>query len=696
MKKRVTIKSNTFVLLIVAFCLLAAIAKVIYVAVAPKIDGVDLKKFASNRNTKTKVLYASRGTIFDSNGEALALSVNSYKLLAYLSPSRTTNENNPKHVVDKEYTAKMIAPIIGEDESKILEYLNKDVYQTEFGKKGRNLTESVKSKIEELNLPGITFIEGTQRYYKMSDFASYIIGYAKTSDEGEIKGELGIESYFDEELSGKNGSLKYESDAKGHKLPNAQEVKVEAENGQDIYLTLDSNIQLITENAIKGLEENYNFEFAIMSVMDAKTGAIVASATSPSYNPNKLSTLKSYLNPLVSYTFEPGSTMKTFAWASAIEEGIYDGNKLYESGQIPVADVVIKDFNKVGWGKISYDTGYAYSSNVAATKLALELGITKLTNYYEKFGFGKKTGIELSGEVKGELDITYKSELASASFGQGMTVTPIQLLQAYTSIVNDGVMLKPYIVKKIVNKEGKVSYERKPEEIGTVMKKETAQKMRELMHKVNYEGLSKSWQPSTVNMMIKTGTSQIAVAGGYMKGDYNSIYSVAGIFPEEEPKYIIYVAVSKIEGTQKAVANMTTKAVDEIAAYADLTSKKEETIKDSTIIVDNYISSSTESAQIDLMKNNVNAIVIGNGKYIINQFPQKGSKIVGGSKVFLLTNTYEFLMPNMSGWSLSEVRTYFKLTGLNFSYNGFGYVCNQSVGEGTPLSSDMIVNLELS
>ena len=112
--------------------------------------------------------------------------------------------------------------------------------------------------------------------------------------------------------------------------------------------------------------------------------------------------------------------------------------------------------------------------------------------------------------------------------------------------------------------------------------------------------------------------------------------------------------------------------------------------------MDNYISSSTESAQIDLMKNNVNAIVIGNGKYIINQFPQKGSKIVGGSKVFLLTNTYEFLMPNMSGWSLSEVRTYFKLTGLNFSYNGFGYVCNQRGGEGTPLSSDMIVNLELS
>ena len=696
MQRRKKVSSTLIIIIVVGILLLAAIAKLFYVALSPNVDGINLKKFAENRNTKIKTLYASRGTIFDNSGEALAISVNSYTLIAYLSDKRTTDVNRPMHVVDKERTAEELSKIIALDKDKILEYLNKDAYQVEFGSAGKGLTEGVKKQIEELELPGIDFIEGSQRYYKMGNFASYIIGYAKTSEDGEINGELGIESYYNDILKGKDGSITYESDIYGYQLPSRPSVTVEAESGSDIYLTIDSNVQIKAENAIKDLESNYKTDWAMMMVMDAKTGAVVASATSPSYNPNDLNTLSSYVNPLVSQTFEPGSTMKTFSWASAIEDGFYDGSATYKSGSIEVADAVISDFNKVGWGVINYDTGYAYSSNVAATKLALELGTKKLSEYYDKFGFGKKTGIELSGELAGDLEFKYKSELATASFGQGITVTPIQLLQGYTAIVNDGIVLKPYIVDKIVDANGKVTYAGQRKEVGRAISSETAKKMQQLMHNVNYEGLAKMWQPKTVSMMIKTGTSQLASpSGGYLEGEHDIIYSLMGIFPEDNPKYIIYVAAQRLIGSQRVIADMVTKTVDDIAAYAKITENQKEDTKSKIFVIDNYKSKKVEEAQ-NILSDKVKSIVIGKGEYIKSQYPTKGSHIAQNSKVFLITNNNEYEMIDLTGWSISDVRTYCNLTGLKLEYTGYGYVTTQNIAPGTAFKKkdNLIVNLE--
>ncbi|MBQ6841055.1 MAG: penicillin-binding protein [Bacilli bacterium] len=698
MKKRVTVKSSMYVLLIVAFFLCAAIVKLLYVAVASDVDGVNLKEFAASRNTKTKTLYASRGTIYDASGEALALSVNSYTLIAYLSDSRTTDMNNPKHVVDKEYTAKMLAPILEMEESKILEYLNyENRYQVEFGSKGKNLTEIVKKQIDDLELPGIDFIESTQRYYKMGNFASYIIGYAKTNDSGEIVGELGLESYFNKELSGQDGFVTYQSDAYGYQLPYVPSVTEEAKSGSDIHLTIDSSIQLIAENAIHNLEDSHDFDFAIMTVMDAKTGAIVASATSPNYNPNDLNTLTSYLNPLVSYTYEPGSTMKIFSWAAAMEEGYYKGEEKYLSGCVEVADVKICDHIKKGWGNITYDYGFAMSSNTGATNLALNenMGGQKLYNYYRKFGFGEKTGIELSGELKGDLSFKYKSEIATASFGQGVTITPVQMLQALTAIANDGVMLKPYIVSKIVDGSGNVTYEGGKTIAGKVMESATAQKMRQLMYNANYDGLSKIWQPDTVTMIAKTGTAQIpSPNGGYLDGQYDNIYSVAGIFPEEDPEYIIYVAVKRIVGSQRNVADMTTKAVDEIAAYANLTEEVDTEYTKNIITLDNYNSKKTEEVKNSLSEN-LRVVVLGTGDYITSQYPKKDSKVVVGSKVFLITNKTDYQMPDIKGWSLAEVKTLAKIMGIKFTYTGYGYVIEQSIEPGKEITSDSTLTITL-
>ena len=696
MKKRVTVKPSKIVLILISVLLCLAIARLLQVSFFSKVDGINLKEFASTRNTVTKTLYAKRGTIYDSGGDALAVSVNSYTLIAYLESSRTTDYSNPQHVVDKEGTAKALAPIINMEESEILKYLNKKAYQVEFGAKGKNLTEITKKKIDDLELPGIDFIESTQRYYKMGSFASYLIGYAKTNDEGQIKGELGLESYYNEELSGKNGSITYQKDAYGYMLPNRPYYETDAKSGSDIYLTIDSNIQLIVENAVNDLKDNYKFDFGVFSIMDAETGAIVASSTYPSFNPNDLNTLTNYLNPLISYTYEPGSTMKIFSWASAIEEGKYNADELFDSGSIDVTDVTISDFNKVGWGKITFDEGFAKSSNVAASILGLKIGKERLLYYYDKFGFGKKTGITLSNESAGTCSFTYPSEIATSSFGQGgITITPIQMLQALTSITNNGVMLKPYVIDKIVDSNGKNKFKSAKEEIGQVMKKETAEKMKELMYKANYDGLTTVWQPKTVSLSMKTGTAQIPnPKGGYLTGKYDQIYSMAGFFPSDDPKYIVYVAVKQIEGTQGAVARMTTKAIDEIASYANLTNEKNE--KESKIIkLENYISSNMENTKEKLSNSGLNVITLGTGKYVINQYPLKNINVVKGEKIFLVSNKDDYIMPDVTNWSISDIKTFANLTNINLNIEGNGYVKTQSIEVGAPLTKDSELNVTL-
>ena len=696
MKKRVTVKPSKIVLILISVLLCLAIARLLQVSFFSKVDGINLKEFASTRNTVTKTLYAKRGTIYDSGGDALAVSVNSYTLIAYLESSRTTDYSNPQHVVDKESTAKALAPIINMEESEILKYLNKKAYQVEFGAKGKNLTEITKKKIDDLELPGIDFIESTQRYYKMGSFASYLIGYAKTNDEGQIKGELGLESYYNEELSGKNGSITYQKDAYGYMLPNRPYYETDAKSGSDIYLTIDSNIQLIVENALNDLKDNYKFDFGVFSIMDAETGAIVASSTYPSFNPNDLNTLTNYLNPLISYTYEPGSTMKIFSWASAIEEGKYNADELFDSGSIDVTDVTISDFNKVGWGKITFDEGFAKSSNVAASILGLKIGKERLLYYYDKFGFGKKTGITLSNESAGTCSFTYPSEIATSSFGQGgITITPIQMLQALTSITNNGVMLKPYVIDKIVDSNGKNKFKSAKEEIGQVMKKETAEKMKELMYKANYDGLTTVWQPKTVSLSMKTGTAQIPnPKGGYLTGKYDQIYSMAGFFPSDDPKYIVYVAVKQIEGTQGAVARMTTKAIDEIASYANLTNEKNE-IESQIIKLENYISSNMENTKEKLSNSGLNVITLGTGKYVINQYPLKNINVVKGEKIFLVSNKDDYIMPDVTNWSISDIKTFANLTNINLNIEGNGYVKTQSIEVGAPLTKDSELNVTL-
>lgn len=695
-KKSNTVKLYGLVIFAIAFLFGLIIAKLSYVVLSNKVDGINLTEFANNRNTVKKTLYAARGTIYDTKGQELASNVNSYTLIAYLEESRTTNELEPVHVVDKESTAEALAPILGMEESEVLRILKKDAYQVEFGKKGRNLTEYTKTKIEELALPGIDFITSTQRYYKMSDFASYIIGYAKNNDDGEIVGEMGIEKQYNDILKGKDGYTEYQKDAYGYQMPNVPANTKNPESGSDIYLTIDNNIQIIAEKAITSLKSEKELNWVTFTVMDAKTGAIVASASTPSFNPNKLDTLTSYVNPLVAYQYEPGSTMKIFSWLASIEEEMYEGEDMYNSGSIEVADATIRDFNNKGWGKINYNTGFAYSSNVAATKLGLKLGVKRLKGFYNSCGFGEKTGIELPGELAGQMNFTYQTELANASFGQGITTTPIQNLQALTLIANDGVMLKPYIVDKIVDANGKTTYEGERNEIGRVASSASVSKMQDLMYDVVYNGLTKYWQPENVVMIGKTGTAQIASPkGGYLDGNYDYIKSFAGIFPAEDPEYIIYFSIKQLIGSTSDIADAVTTAVEEIANYANLTEEKNDLDESKIIKVANYINTKVEYSKEIINTLKLNPIIIGNGEKVINQYPRKNSTLVAGNKIFLLTNSKEYKMPDIKDWSLTEVISFCNLIGLKYEYDGYGYVKDFNISKDSVIDINTTLKLTL-
>lgn len=691
MKKRVTIKISKFIILVVAFLFVAIICKLSYVVLSDKVDGINLKDKSASISTVKKTLYADRGNIYDINGEELASTVNSYTVIAYLNSNKT-------NVSDKEKTAKELSPILNMTEEKLIELLNKKLYQVELRPGGYGITEVVKARIEKLELPGIDFIKNSKkRYYNKSTFASYIIGYAKVLDDGKISGELGIEGYYDDILSGTNGYTKYlKYTSSNYKIPNTNEDTKKAKDGSDIYLTIDSSIQLIAEKAVSSMKEKFNTDWAVFTVMDAKTGAIVASATNPNFNPNDTNTIKEYMNPLLSYQYEPGSVMKVFSFASSMEEGKYDGEETFKSGSYTLDDgTVIRDSERKGWGTISFDEGFARSSNVAATTLALRLGVDKLSEYYNNLGFGKKTGIELSNEAIGDIEMVYQSELATASFGQGVSVTAIQMLQALSAMTNDGTVIKPYIVDKVVDQNGNITYQGKRQVVKKVYSTNTVNKMHEIMKKVI--DINKYWQVNNVSIMGKTGTAQIASPkGGYLTGTYDYIKSFAGIFPADDPKYIVYVAGKKPETNIGSWAKVITTAIEEIASYAKLTESKSDADPSKIITLDNYISKYLDTTLEELKNKKIDVIILGNGKYIINQYPLKNKTLLSGEKLFLLTNDKEIKMENLKGWSLSEVKTYCNLIGLKLEYNGYGYVINQSIEENSILDvNNMTLTIEL-
>ncbi len=702
-------KINWYMVLFATFLFFIGLTyiKYVYVSLSPTVNGINLKKFASNRNTFSTTLYANRGAIYDKDGNTLAINVASYTVIAYLSESRTGSSPVPLHVVDPEMTAEKLSPILNMTKEKLVSLLTKEVYQVELGPGGRGITVSTKNEIEALELPGIDFIENHKRYYPNGDFSSYIIGYARQYEEEVIEngtskinykivGELGIESKYEDILKGTNGYLRYEQDRFGYKIPDTPEKREPAINGSNIYLTIDSNIQRFVEAAVKESSAEYNPEWMTLTVMNAKTGDILGSSSTPSFNPN-IKDITNYENPLVSYLYEPGSTMKIYTYMCAMESGKYNGSDTFKSGNIKIGDDTIKDWNTKGWGTITYDKGFEFSSNVAISNL-LQSVIDKndLRECLTSYGFNEKTDVELPRELVGKLNFNYPIEVATAGFGQGITTTAIQQLQALTIIANNGQLIKPHIVDKIVDpNNNEITYESKVEKTDKMVSETTVQKIKQLMYKTIYGNdvgtTGTAYAIPKFDIIGKTGTSQIYdnSLGKYLTGYNDYIYSFSGMFPKEDPEIIIYVAMKKPTwGSSSGITKATKEVIKNTAKYLNIfgehgvkTSVQEHQMK-------SYYNKSVDVVKTELEDKGIDVIILGSGDKITEQFPKPGITVLSHDKVFLLTNSNDILMPNIINWSKSNIMALCNIIKLKYEFEGYGYAVNQSIPVDTPISKE--------
>lgn len=656
-----------------------------YISLFNNVYGIDMQAFAKNRNTYKSTVKALRGNIYSSDENILAQTVTSYTVIAYLSKSRTGNSKTPLHVVDKEATAKALSPLINMSEERIMSLLSQDLYQVELGPGGRGITELKKEAIEALHLPGIDFIQTTKRFYPNGSFASYIVGYAKKYDE-EMVGELGIEAQYNSELNGKDGYIEQQQDRYGYKIPDTHEINVAAENGTDIYLTIDSNIQRLTETTVDYVAKKSDPTWFTISVMEAKTGKILASSSLPTYNPNELN-ITNYENLMTSLPYEPGSVMKIFTYLCAMENNVYDGNKTYKSGSIKIGDIEIHDYNKVGWGIINYDTGFERSSNVAvATMMQTVLNKEQLRTCLKNYGFGSKTGIDLPRELSGSLNFNYDVEVAAASYGQGITTTPVQQLQALSIVANNGTMIKPRIIDKIVDANGKIIYQSKLETIENVAKKENVLKIRELMYNVvnskSSSATGKRYKIPGFDVCGKTGTAQIFYEGAtkYSWGSSHFIYSFSGMYPKDDPDVIIFASMKEPQkSNQNPMADAIAELMQNIATYRNTFNKSKKINESTTYKISDYVGMKTKDVQEILKNTNLETILIGDGEYIINQYPLKETTLLDDDRMFLITNNNNIIMPNMNNWSKKEVNIFAKFANIEVEYDGLGYVIEQSI-----------------
>lgn len=683
-----------------------------YLSLSPTIFGINMKEFAANRNTYSSTLYAKRGTIYDNSNNVLALDVASYTVIAYLDPSRTGSSTIPYHVIDKEKTAEELSVVLDMTKEYLLSLLNKDVYQVELGPGGRGITEVKKQEIEDLNLPGISFIETFKRYYPNGDFASYIIGYAKQKEEVidtdsgtttqlNIVGELGIEVKFDEILKGINGYTEYQKDRFNHKLPDTDEIVNKAQDGYDIYLTIDSNVQRFVEEVIDDTVKKYEPEWLTLTVMDAKTGDILASGASPSFDPNKLN-ITNYENPLTSFLYEPGSVMKTFTYLCAIEKGTYKGNDTFLSGSVNFDDAVIKDWHDGGWGTITFDMGYELSSNVGTSYITTRfLNVQELKQCFTNYGFGQNTGVDLPRELTGNVSFQYPVDAAAASFGQGISITPIQILKALTMLTNNGKMLTPHIVSKIIDPNtNEVTYERKVEESNQIISESTIQYMKKLMYNVvndvDNNPTGKKYKIDNLNLIGKTGTGEIFnnETNSYYKENF--IFSFTGIFPEEDPKIIVFASVKRPNtASNAATINLVKPLVETLAKYYNLYDNKEQNLVSDKYVLEPYYNKSVSDIKSKLDEKSIKYVILGDGDKIINQYPKEDISILKTDTVYLLTNGKEIKMPNLKGMTRIEAISLLNLLGINYEIEGRGKVISQSVESNTLINKEETIKLVL-
>ncbi|MDM5239380.1 penicillin-binding protein [Bacillus cereus] len=699
MHKLQTNKGARYMMIAFIILFLTMLLRFFYIQAVGVVQNVDVKDLANEQHNKNGVLEANRGTIYDQTGKVLVQDSTTYRVVV--------NLKGKDKVKNKDETAGRLADALEIDKEEVMKNFHEGRTQVEIGKVGRNLSREMKDQIKKLKIPGVSFTPETARVYPNEDFASYILGFARPDDKGNTEGKFGLEKSLDKYLRSTNGNIEYVGSQKGIPLTNDIGKVEPAKHGNNVYLTLDKQINSFLEEAMNKAEQHYDPSMLIGIIADPKTGKVLAMSSKPSYNPNK-GDIEYFLNDPIANAYEPGSTMKVFTLAAAINEGVYNGKEYFQSGKYSVGSSDIKDHNGgFGWGSITFDEGFERSSNVAFSILEDQLlKPNKFKQYMNKFGFNQKTGIDLPGESKNTLLLNTQIQQVTTSFGQGSTVTPIQLVQAATAIANDGKMMQPYIVDKVVNPSNKqVIMENQPKEIANPIKKETAEKVRSLMERVitSSKGTGTMYKVDGYPIGGKTGTAQIPNPenGRYMEGKENYIFSFLGMAPIDDPELIVYLAIKqpKLKGDEygaQPLAEIFKPVMKNSLEYLKVKPYTEKQMADATkqsqLKVQNYVSQSIDTVENSVEKEKLQPVILGEGK-IMKQYPQSGEIMSEGDRIFLLGNHAK--MPNLKGWSMRDVMYFSKLLKLDLKTSGTGYVMSQSIEKGQNIQEGDTLKLEL-
>ncbi|MEW9667513.1 stage V sporulation protein D [Ammoniphilus sp. 3BR4] len=536
----VTVRRRIFIALLIGvflYCLL--VVRLGYVQV---IKGPWLTKNAEELWTRNIPFEAKRGMIYDRNGEALAYNISVPSVMAI-----------PIQVKDKPGTAKELARILKGNEQEIYKQISKRASIVRVPG-GRKISEETAKQIRELNLPGIHIAEDSKRYYPLGAFASHILGFTGIDNQGLA----GIEKVYDEMLSGERGAIKYDATAKGEKMPGDTQKFTPPKDGLNLYLTIDAKVQAIIERELDQAFALYDPDDALVIAMDPKTGEILGMASRPNYHPELFREYPSETynrNLPIWKTYEPGSTFKIITLAAALEEGKVDLDKerFSDPGSVNVAGARLRCWKPGGHGDQTFLQVVENSCNPGFVALGQRLGKETLFDYIGKFGFGKKTGIDLIGEENGvmfKMSRVGPVELATTAFGQGVSVTPIQQVAAVSAAINGGKLIKPHLAKEWHHPvTDDVVAKIEPDVVDQVISPETSAKVRYALESVVANGTGRNAYIDGYRVGGKTGTAQKVENGVYSKSKH--IVSFIGIAPADDPQIVVYTAVDNPKGVRQ-------------------------------------------------------------------------------------------------------------------------------------------------
>ena len=613
-------KRIKIVLLIILFIFIIIIAKVFYIEV---IDYKKLNSLASGLWSRNLPIEADRGNIYTVDGEAIAGNLTTTSLVFI-----------PNQIKNKDLVAEKISEILDVPKSKIEEHLYKKSMMERVHPEGRRLSYEIADKIENLHFDGVYLLKESKRYYPHNEMLSHVLGYVGIDNQGLS----GLELEYDDILTGEYGSIQYFSDAKGNNLER-NSVYVEPEDGLDIYLTVDYGIQSSIERELNNVVLRYNPDGAWAIAMNPNTGEILGMSSRPNFNPNSYKDYDTETinrNMAIWASYEPGSTFKILTLSAAVNEGKVDLIKdtFYDGGSVNVGGARIKCWKHGGHGSQTFLEVVQNSCNPGFVELGNRLGKETLFDYINKFGYGKKTGIDLNGEATGilfSLDKVGPVELATTAFGQGVSVTALQQVVAVSAAINGGTLYKPYIVKRVAYHEnGQIIKEVKPTIVrDNIVTKDTSEKVRMTLESVVSLGTGRNAYIDGYRVGGKTGTAQKVNNGIYMQAN--------------DPKIVVYLAIDNPKGVTQYGGTVSAPIVKNIMedAITSLniekqdggTEKKYQWYDKKYYTVPNVVGKSKKEATSMLKSFSVE--YSGSGDVVVNQSPDSDSKIAEGEKVRL-------------------------------------------------------------